>query len=397
MMGLRELLEQKKSRAAALKSLERDLTDAEIREAESLIREIPDLEVKVSRMESTARQMKRLAEAGDTDLEPDDFDGSGLSTAGAKGFLRLGSGGGLAKRIAAGMVKAGGGGVGRKALVPSGQAVAGVQVTPDSPVSEGRPAAGLLDIVPVIPDTAARFEFLRQVEREMNAAPVLPGARKPTSVLGLERVPGELRVIAHLSEGIDQYILQDFAALEQFVSAELIHGLVQAVESQMLVGDGEGANLEGILSTTGVLDQPSAGDRLVTTRKAITRLERAGLVPSGFAFAPEDWEALELSRSTGSGVLELVDSPVDRARRQLHGVPVAVSAGLEPGRGVLLSHDAVALRVDSGIAVRWSESSGDDFEENKVRARVEVRAAVQTMRPAGIVALNLDGSVDGDD
>lgn len=91
----------------------------------------------------------------------------------------------------------------------------------------------------------------------------------------------------------------------------------------------------------------------------------------------------------------MLDSPVDRAARRLHGVPVAVTAGLEEGRGLLLSRDSAALAIDSGIQVRWSGSAGEDFETNLMRARVEVRAAVQTLRPSGMVSLALGDVDDG--
>lgn len=293
-MNPRKLLVEKKTRASEIKSLSRNLTGVELREAEELVREIPELEAKCARMDDAAKSLASLAADDDTDIGfnskgdlidqegnvvvPAGVDGRGGAKSG--GYLRLKDDASFTARVVSGMAKAGGPAGDRKALVPDGQAVVSVQLTA-SPVSEGRPAAGLLDVLPVIPNTSARFEYLRQTERVLNAAPVAAGTKKPTTVLGLERVPGELRVVAHLSEGIDQYMLSDYAALTQFVNVELIHGLVQAIEEQTLTGDGTGANLEGILSTSGVLQQDSLGDPLVTTRKAITRLERAGLVPSG--------------------------------------------------------------------------------------------------------------------
>lgn len=383
-MDPRTRLKNARARVTQLKSLTRDFTPDELTEVNQLIKEIPDLEAKVARMDRTGTILNGLKEGQDTDLEPDDDDG--LPGLNRKGYLRLKGNTALVRRLAKAMLRDTG--TGTKALMPAGQTAAGVEVTQTSPVSEGRPAAGLLDVVPVLPNTSARFEFLRQTTRDLNAAPVAPGGTKPTSALGIERVPGELKVVAHLSEPIDKYMLEDFAALEQFVAAELIFGLVQAVEGQLLAGDGTGQNLEGILSTTGVLQQAFATDPLTTARKAITRLEEQGLEPTGFVFSPADWETIELSRTSGSGQLEVLDSPVNRAARQLYGVPVAVSAGLTDGQGVLVSRDSVSLRTDAGIAVAWSENVGTDFQTNQVRARCEVRAAVEATRPGGIVVID---------
>lgn len=374
-MNLKAQLEAalKRARELAAKS---DLTDAELDEANRLPGQIQSLRDRITKDAEASDTLKQIA-----------ADGKG--PAGGPRYLRLKSPA-TATRLAEGMLA--GSGDGAKSLLPSGESVAPVEVVP-TPIAEGRPAAGLLDFVPVIPDSPARFDFLRQTLRDLNAAPVAVGGVKPTSSLGLERVPGELKVVAHLSDPIDHYMLQDFAALEQFVAVEMLFGLVQAIEAQLLAGDGLGQNLTGILGTTGVLQQAFATDALTSTRKAITQLERQGLEPTGFVFAPEDWEAIELARTdSGAGKLELVDSPVDRAARRLHGVPVAVSAGLTAGQGLLLSRDAVALRIDSGIQLRWSENVGDSFERNEIRARAEVRAAVQVSRPGGVVVVDLSAA-----
>jgi HK97 family phage major capsid protein len=178
----------------------------------------------------------------------------------------------------------------------------------------------------------------------------------------------------------------------QFVRDELIFGLLQALEGQLLSGNRTAPNLEGILTTTGVLNQAYATDLLTTTRKGITTLESAGLEPTGYVLSPEGWEKIELSRTSGSGEPEMLDSPVDRAARRMHGVPVGVAPSLAAGQGILLSRDSVFLRVDAGVQIRWSENVSDDFQKNQVRARAEVRAATQIQRPTGVVVLDLDAA-----
>jgi HK97 family phage major capsid protein len=124
----------------------------------------------------------------------------------------------------------------------------------DRPVHDGQPRR-----VEAIPAQIVRepptFAYLRQTTRTNNAAPVADGATKPTSVYGLTRAEDRLRVIAHLSEPINKYHLEDAADLRVFVDNELGYGLDLAVEQQLLSGDGTGENLRGILNTSGIQAQ----------------------------------------------------------------------------------------------------------------------------------------------
>lgn len=388
-MGPRTRLKAALARVAELKAVEGDFTPEQIKEVHELNTTIKGLDAEIAREDRKMQTMGRIA-AEPNEGDGDDLDDDLHAPSGVKAgrVLSLKGNAGLARKIATGMLSPSGVG-GRKALTPAGESVGAVQVA-TSPVALGKRAAGLLDLIPVISNSPSRFEYNRQTLRELNAAAVAPGTVKPTSRFAFEPIKGDLTVVAHLSDPIDQYLLQDLDGLEQFVRSELIYGLVIALESQLLSGDGTGPNFEGILATEGIRNQAFAVDQITTARKAITQLESEGLEPTGFCFSPTDWETIELSRTAGSGHLEMMDSPVDRAARRLHGVPVAVSAGLTDGQGVLMSRDSVALRTDAGIAVRWSDNVSDDFAMNQIRARAELRAAPQISRPDGVVVIDLE-------
>ncbi|MFC9838962.1 phage major capsid protein [Rhodococcus sp. NPDC127530] len=277
-------------------------------------------------------------------------------------------------------------GVGQKALAPTGTTVTDVPMLAESPIALGKPAQSLLDVLPV-QIRAPKYTYLRQSTRTNNAAPVADGGTKPTSVLGLIQVDAELRVVAHLSEPIPKYWIEDARALEQFVADELVYGLSVALESQSLTGDSTGVNLDGITTTSGIQSQAFATDLLTTTRTAITKLETAGHEAGVFVLSPAAWEALELARTDTAGNLEL-GGPVDRAARKLWGVPVVLSLKLPATTAALLDVSSVGISTDaSGVQVQWSENVSDDFSKNQIRARVEGRFQVDVFQPAGVVKI----------
>ena len=107
--------------------------------------------------------------------------------------------------------------------------------------------------------------------------------------------------------------------------------------------------MTGILETENTLAQPWAGDLFTTTRKAITALELASIAPTGWAMNPRDWEDFELAVfETGPYQLGTPGQdggsqlPIDRARRRLYGLPVALTVGLPEGMAILADWAATA-------------------------------------------------------
>jgi HK97 family phage major capsid protein len=105
----------------------------------------------------------------------------------------------------------------RKALASSGAIVVPQEFRPD-PIALGKPATGLLDVLPVVPHASPQYAYLRQSTRTNNAAVVADLATKPTSVYSVSEITNALSVIAHLSEGIPRYWLNDNASLTGEVS-----------------------------------------------------------------------------------------------------------------------------------------------------------------------------------
>lgn len=282
-----------------------------------------------------------------------------------------------------------------KSLLPAGGSVAdSVTVTPGL-VQTPQVPTSFLQLLTTVTVDSPNFAYLRQSLRNNLAAPVAPGALKPTSEYGLERVEDALKVIAHLTEPVGKYDLIDVEALTRFLDSELRYGLFSAVEQQVLSGDGTGQNLSGLLNTSGVQTQPYADDLLSTLRRAVTKLENLGHQPTAIAIRPEDWEKVELSTAAGSGEFTFASSPIDRAARRVWGVQVAVSNALPAGTAVMVDTSTLGLYTDrQGVAVEWS-TSGDDFQRNQVRARCEGRFALSVYQPSGSVIVSTAEAVGG--
>ena len=367
------LIASAKSVALRAQSQDRNLTTSETDEIAAAVARVGELDAKSERAKEHAATLSSLTR---TDGAPGSTGHLGLTGAAGKS---------LAASLAARMRPEG-----AKSLLPGGSIVGDVPMNPQ-PVPLGYPLTGLLNAIPSTV-TAPDFAYLRQVTRTNNAAAVLPGAIKPTSVLGLTRVSQSLSVVAHLSEGIDSYDLSDNANLERFVNTEMVAGLARAVESQIISGDGTGANLTGLDNTSGVLVQAFTTSPILTARAALTTVETLHGSADGFYVVhPATWAEIETSTLTaGNYVLAEANQtvPVNSAARRLWGQSIVTSVALPVGSGYFVSAGSVALCTDGAVELRWNES-GESFERNQTRCRVEGRFSLAVYQPSGVVRLDL--------
>lgn len=296
-----------------------------------------------------------------------------------------------------------------KAIAPSTSVVSPVGLVEPQPIPIGRPVRGLLTVVPaqVVTDPP-NVAFLRQTTRVNNAEIVAPGAEKPTSAYAFTRITGELSTIAHISEPVDRYWLEDFSELQAFVSDELLNGLDERVEEAIL--NGTSATFTGLLNTPGTQTQAWSVDGYETLRRSLTKLQTQGAAEPVAVLNPLDWEAMSLTRETGSNAFLATDAlkhitaagdadgdaigaaspPFGPALLASWGVPVVLSNAIAAGQGVMFDRSAVKLYTDQNVKVEWDPSTG--FTRNEVLGRGEGRFAVGVLKPLWVVNVDMSAA-----
>ncbi|MFE3109350.1 phage major capsid protein [Kitasatospora indigofera] len=289
-----------------------------------------------------------------------------------------------------------------KGLLAAGTVPVSVPLDPE-PIRTDVPVLSLRQLIPVAPNTGPRFSYLRQTTRTNNAAVVAAGAKKPTSLYTLTRFDDRVRTIAHLSEPINKFDLEDAPSLRQFLDQEMRLGLELGLEGEILNGDGTGEHMTGIANVSGSQSQAWDTDLLTTTRRAITKLEKVGhLTGAGWIMDADAWETLELLQDNearfyygGPG------NAVNPTSRRLWGAPVVVSPAVATGTAYLVDWQAATrLHVLEDGTLDWSENLYDpnalgagvgasDFERNMIRFRFEGRFGLEILRPSAIVEVDL--------
>lgn len=366
----------------------RDLTNAEVDAATAHLQEYERLKSEPAHGFNNSPAVKAT------------LDALGVSGAGSrvptKGYAGVGdgvTGGGFvaqaksrwAAEVADRLVKSMPGPGGSKALISGSVDVPSVIGQPVEIVTRPRT---ILDLIQT-PSSPAdgngnTFQYLRQTTRTNNAAAVPDNAVKPTSVLTFGDVESKFSVYAHLSEALPLRYLTDFRGLTDVLQEQLAAGLLEAIENDIVDGDGTNDSFTGILNTSGVQAQAWSTDILSTMRAAKYKLVNSFLQPTAWVLHPSDLEKIEaLKDTTGRFLFDGLEGI------EAHlGYPVVLNNGMTAGVGLLGDFSTVELlvREDDHVDI---DTGGDLFTKNQFRARVEGRYGLKVGRPVGFVQADL--------
>lgn len=219
------------------------------------------------------------------------------------------------------------------------------------------------------------------------AAPVAELALKPESNMTFSMETAAVRTLAHWIPASKQ-VMDDTPMLESIIDGQLRYGLSVIEDAQLLLGDGTGQNLEGIIpqatafSAAGIpAGAVSFVDRL---RWAKLQARKAFLPADGVVLNPEDWAKIELLKDAEGRYL--YSAFTSGAEQRLWGLRVVESDAIAPGSFLVGSFGTAAQiwdREDAGVEV--STEDKDNFVRNAITIRAEERLALTVYRPNAFI------------
>jgi HK97 family phage major capsid protein len=175
--------------------------------------------------------------------------------------------------------------------------------------------------------------------------------------------------------------------LQSWLSSEMFGGLADALETQVIAGDGVGENFTGIFSVSGTTAVPFAVDVPTTLKSAVTALQVIGEVPNAWVMNPSDAQAIDLTRwgtaggwlSEGYGGGGVVGDSSNIFGSD--GLLRVVSNSVPAGTALLADWSKLSLyvREDANLAI---DASGDLFTCNMFIACCEMRCVSAVLRPS---------------
>lgn len=270
------------------KALGRELTDEELGALETKNTEVVELKATIARQEKGSALLRSLSEdeAPASAAVPDVNPWAQKAVEGIREVTK-----GVGKR-------------GSKALV-SGT----LQVPPilGAPITIDAAPRTLLDLIPVaVPrgtdddDYGNTFATIRQNTRTNNAGAVPDGEEKPTSIYTFGQIDDTYRVYANKTEDLPWRFLDDFSGLVKIVTVQLVDDTKNAMERDVLSGDGEDDRFLGLLNTSGLGVQAYTTDLLTTISNAKYGFLANNRPLTAWVLNPLDVQKLEQLRENGA-------------------------------------------------------------------------------------------------
>lgn len=213
------------------------------------------------------------------------------------------------------------------------------------------------------------------------------GGYKPEGSWAFARQTATVKTIAEWVPATKR-ALADAGQLEGLINDELRKDIEEREDSQILVGNGVGENLTGILNTSNVQTQSFSTDVFTTVRKAITKARTVGrVIPNAIVMNPADVETIDLARegSGNSSGAFLGLGPFSIGPRTLWGIPIVESEAITEKHALVGDFSKAVLWDRQQATVTMTDSHADFFIRNLVAILAEERVAFGVTRPTAFV------------
>ena len=270
----------------------------------------------------------------------------------------------------------------------SGAAAGGSLVAPDrqGPIILPRRTFTVRDLLAPGITTSNVIQVPVMTSHQLNAAPVPETGMKPQSDMNFVLTNFPVATIAHFVVASKQ-IMDDAPVMAATIDGELRYGLAYNEDIQLLMGDGSGANLLGMIPQAVAYSAAFAvtGETMMDRLRLAMLQVRLALYPStGIIFNPTDWAKLQLIKDSMGRYI--FGDPHDTGMAQLWGVPIAESDSMPAGQFLTGAFGLACQIFDRQEAtVEISTEDNRNFVTNQLTVRAEERLALVTRRPQALV------------
>jgi len=174
---------------------------------------------------------------------------------------------------------------------------------------------------------------------------------------------------------INDEVLQDFSNFRQVIGQELLAGLIDAENSQLLVGSGTPPNLTGLLTTTGILTRARGTDSnldAVLKAKADLRVGASFAEPDGLIVHPSNLSTIQLAKDSQGRYI--TNDPAQSGPETLFGMRLIPTTKVTLGTALMGNFaEAARLYVRQSPVVEVAPLGGGtvEFIANQTLARAE--------------------------
>lgn len=246
----------------------------------------------------------------------------------------------------------------------------------------------ICDLLAVGQTTMNSIPYIAETSFTNAADMVAEEGEKPEATLATEDRTAPVKKIAVVIKVTDE-VFADFPMMRDYVNSRLRFMVLAKEEQQLLNGTGVGAQITGLLQTSGIQTQAQGSDTNADAiHKAITKVRATGFYePDAIVINPTDWQLLRLAKDQnnqyyGGGPFTGTYGVGGIAGETYWGLKVVVTTAIAAGTALVGAFKLGAqIWQREGVKVEAFDQNEDDVNFNRVTVRVEERLALTVYRP----------------
>ncbi|MBE5691753.1 MAG: phage major capsid protein [Sutterella sp.] len=241
--------------------------------------------------------------------------------------------------------------------------------------------ATIVAAFPHVTTTSNSISYLKEKAFTNAAAEVAEGAVKPESMIEFEAADAPVRTIPHFIR-VTKQLAEDAPALAAYINSRMMYGLARRIEKQLLLGDGTGANLKGVLTDGNYTPHgftedtmPAGSTVLDLIRRCAATMRKTGYQPNAVFLSPMDFDTLRGMKDQNGNYI--MGSPLQAGTDiRPWGLQVVESAEMTEGKFLVADTRMGATVYDRTPPVlEMFEQDVDNVQRNLYTVRVEQRMA----------------------
>lgn len=259
--------------------------------------------------------------------------------------------------------------------------VPGIVVDPERPTH-------VRDFIATATTDSNTVYYVRETDFEDNTATRAEGIAKPQSDFELSQLEAPVRKIATFVR-MSTEMLNDTPGLVGYLSARLPKKLRLEEDAQILYGNGNAPNLEGITEVaTAYVDTLADADvnRFDVLVKAISQARVNEYNPNYIMINTADWYNMLLTKDKDGGYVFPESARFGGVAPRIAGVPIVATTAITAG-DFLVGDFAQGVQLFDRLQanIRFFEQDADNATKNLVTVVAEERLALPIYRPTAFI------------
>ncbi|WP_372972425.1 phage major capsid protein [Marinobacter sp.] len=261
------------------------------------------------------------------------------------------------------------------------------QRAPEAMYNAPRRRLSLLDVMQAIQVNSGSFEFVR-LDGFTNASDyqVQQGDEKSEQAMPNELVTSNIATLAAVLPASEQ-VLQDAPLLQRFIQSQLMYGVREKYERELIAGAGGTGQISGLLTEATPYAPTTGTEGADAIGEAIAQLELGGWNAGLVILNPNDWQVIRSERAATDGQY-VAGGWNQPAAPNVWGVPVVTSSAVTEGTAIVMDPTQAAMldRMQARLEFGYVN---DGFAANVITARCEMRGGLAVFSPSAVLSLSL--------